>query len=381
MRPLVAVAADPATLVPALRAALDGTGPAILPLAQGGTPDVSPTTVPRSVALVVRTSGSSGAPKSVALSAGALLASAAATAGVIGAPGSWVLALPGHYIAGAQVIVRGLLEAALVAGGEPQPMPDGPFTAAGFAAAVAQLPSGSRRFSALVPAQVHRLVEAAESGDRDVRDALVALDAVLVGGGRLDPAIADRAAAAGLPLIRTYGASETAGGCVYDGVPLAGVEVRVVDGEVQVSGPTIAEGYLGDPARTAERFRNERGRRWYRTGDAGTWDGVRLSITGRLDDVLITGGEKVSLGLVEQVVQTLPGLTTAVVVRAPDAEWGEVPVLVTDVDADLALVRDAVAAGLSRAAAPRRILRLDAIPLLPSGKPDRVRLTALAASR
>ena len=107
-------------------------------------------------------------------------------------------------------------------------------------------------------------------------------------------------------------------------------------------GPVLAEGYLGDADRTADRFISEPGRRWYRTGDAGVWDGSRLAIAGRLDDVLITGGEKVSLGLVEQVVQELPGLAEAVVVRAPSAEWGEVPVVVTTADADLATVRAAV---------------------------------------
>ena len=376
MRTLAAVAADPATLTPALRAALDGSGPAVLPRADGSPPpDGIPATVPLAVALVVRTSGSSGVPKAVALSAAALLASAAATEGALGGPGEWVLALPGHYIAGAQVIVR-----ALTAGGEPHPLPPGPFTAAAFTATVAALPSDRRRYAALVPTQVHRLVEAAEAGHTGVRGALRTLDAVLVGGGRIAPDLADRAAAVGVRLVRTYGSSETAGGCVYDGVPLAGVAVRIVDGEVQLAGPTLAEGYLGDPDRTADRFRVEPGRRWYRTGDAGTWDGTRLAITGRLDDVLISGGEKVSLGLVEQAVQALPSLADAVVVRAPDEQWGEVPVVVTTADVELAAVRDAVAGRLGRAAAPHRIIRLASIPLLATGKPDRVGLTAIAAA-
>jgi O-succinylbenzoic acid--CoA ligase len=373
VRDLVAVPADPGHLIPALRAALDGTGPAVLPL-EGAAPEGLPARVPLPVALVVRTSGSSGAPKSVAVSAGALLASAAATESVLGGPGGWVLALPGHYIAGAQVIVR-----AIAAGGEPHSIADGPFTAAAFAEAVRALPVERRRYSALVPTQVHRLVESAEAGEQGIREALRGLDAVLVGGARIAPALLDRAAAAGLRLVRTYGASETAGGCVYDGVPLAGVEVRVVDGEVQLSGPVLAEGYLGDPERTEERFLAEPGRRWYRTGDAGSWEGGRLQIAGRLDDVLITGGEKVSLGLVEQAVQALPGLGEAVVVRAEDPEWGEVPVVVTTAEVDLAVVRAAITDRLGRAAAPRRVLRVAALPLLASGKVDRLRLAALAA--
>ncbi|MGN6445795.1 AMP-binding protein [Amnibacterium sp.] len=374
MRDLAPVPDDPATLVPAVRAALDGTGPAVLPLAPGDAPDGVQERVPLPVAVVVRTSGTSGVPKAVALSAGALLASAAATESALGGPGEWVLALPGHYIAGVQVIVR-----ALTAGTEPVPLPAGRFTASVFAEAVLGLPVDRRRYTALVPTQLHRLVEAAEAGDHRVREAVRALDAVLIGGARLSADLAERADAAGIRVRRTYGASETAGGCVYDGVPLAGVEVRVHEGEVQLSGPVLAEGYLGDPERTAATFLEEPGRRWYRTGDAGEWDGERLTVTGRLDDVVITGGEKVSLGLVERAVQALPGMGDALVVRGSDPEWGDVPVVITTADADLDRLRDAVGRRLGRVAAPRRLVVVPVIPLLASGKPDRRALAALAA--
>jgi O-succinylbenzoic acid--CoA ligase len=374
MRDLVVVPDDPGHLIPALRAALDGTGPAVVPVPPDADTRGLPTRVPLPVALVVRTSGTSGVPKSVALSAGALLASAAATEGTLGGPGEWVLALPGHYIAGVQVIVR-----AIAAGTEPVALAAGPFSASGFAEAVLALPQDRRRYTALVPTQLHRVVEAAEAGDHRVREAIHALDAVLIGGGRLPADLAERSDAAGVPVRRTYGASETAGGCVYDGVPLAGVEVRIVDGEVQLSGQTLAEGYLGHPERTGTTFLREPGRRWYRTGDAGEWDGAHLSIVGRLDDVVITGGEKVSLGLVERAVQTFPGLGAALVVRGTDSEWGDVPVVITTVPADLAALRDAVGAQLGRVAAPRRIVVVPEIPLLASGKPDRRALAALAA--
>jgi O-succinylbenzoic acid--CoA ligase len=375
MRDLAVVPDSPDRLIPALRAALDGTGPAVLPIAAGTEPADVPARVPLPVAVVVRTSGTSGSPKSVAVSAGALLASAAATESALGGPGEWVLALPGHYIAGVQVIVR-----AIAAETEPLPVPPGPFTAGAFAASVLALRPERRRYTALVPTQLHRVVEAVEAGDADVRGAVRALDAVLIGGGRLSVDLAARAEAAGVPVRRTYGASETAGGCVYDGVPLAGVEVRIVAGEVQLAGPTLAEGYLGEPDRTAAAFLREPGRRWYRTGDAGEWDGEHLSISGRLDDVIVTGGEKVSLGLVERAVQTLPGLGDALVVRAAHPEWGDVPVVIATADADLAAVREAVGAALGRPAAPRRIVVVPEIPLLPSGKPDRRALAALAAS-
>lgn len=374
MRDLVVVPDDPAHLIPALRAALDGSGPAVRPVPSGAVAAHLVERAPLPVAVVVTTSGTSGLPKSVALSAGALLASAAATESTLGGPGEWVLALPGHYIAGVQVIVR-----AIAAGSEPLALAPGPFGAGAFADAVLALPPERRRYTALVPTQLHRIVEAAEAGDHHVREAIHALDAVLIGGGRLPADLAERSDAVGVPVRRTYGASETAGGCVYDGVPLAGVGVRIVDGEVQLSGPTLAEGYLGDPERTAATFLREPGRRWYRTGDAGEWDGERLSIVGRLDDVVITGGEKVSLGLVERAVQAIPGLGAALVVRGTDPEWGDVPVVITTVAAELDAVRDAVGERLGRIAAPRRIVVVTEIPLLASGKPDRRALAALAA--
>lgn len=377
MRSLEAVAAEPvADLVVALRAALDGSGPAVLPIPSGAPmPSGLPEKVPVATALVLATSGSSGSPKLVALRAAALLASAAATEGALGGPGGWVLALPGHYIAGVQVIVR-----ALAAEGEPVLLPPGSFDTGAFAAAVGSLPANRPRYSAVVPTQLHRLVTAAEEGDRDVARALRSLDALLVGGGRLSAVLAERADAARVPVVRTYGSSETAGGCVYDGVPLAGVSVRVQDGEVQLAGPMLADGYLGEPERTAAAFLEEPAQRWYRTGDTGTWDGERLQVTGRLDDVIVSGGEKVSLGLVEATVRDRPGLGDAVVVRAGDPEWGEVPVVLTTAeDADLAELRRAITSRLGRAAAPRRLIVVDEIPMLASGKPDRIRLTALAA--
>src|SRR4051812_23722775 len=202
MRPLQVVPADPVPdLVVALRAALDGSGPAVLPLAPGtGAPERLPREVPVATALVIATSGSSGAPKLVALRSAALLASAAATEGVLGGPGGWVLALPGHYIAGVQVIVR-----ALAAEGEPVLPPPGPFEASAFADAVRALPPNRPRYSAVVPTQLHRLVAAVEDGNREVARAVRSLDALLVGGGRMDAVLAARAEAAGVPVVRTYG--------------------------------------------------------------------------------------------------------------------------------------------------------------------------------
>jgi O-succinylbenzoic acid--CoA ligase len=152
---------------------------------------------------------------------------------------------------------------------------------------------------------------------------------------------------------------------------------------LELSGPTLASGYLGDPERTADVFVVDAdGTRWYRTGDLGevAEDG-RVTVLGRADNVIISGGEKVLLDAVERHARTLPGLGDAVVVAADDAQWGQVPVLVVPraADASLADIRTSTAAALGRAAAPARLLVVDEIPHLASGKPDRLALAQLAA--
>jgi O-succinylbenzoic acid--CoA ligase len=155
--------------------------------------------------------------------------------------------------------------------------------------------------------------------------------------------------------------------------------VRVEDGEVWLGGPTLAEGYLDDPELTADRFVVADGAHWFRTADAGSWDGERLTVTGRHDDVIVSGGVKVSLGAVERALREQPGFGDAVVVAAADARWGEVPVAITASPADAADAIAAVGAALGHPARPARVIRLDALPLLPSGKVDRAALAALAA--
>jgi len=361
-----------------LRAALGG-GDAIL-VAQdraavgAGPVDDLPATVEQRIALVVETSGSTGRPKRVALSADALLANAAASESALGGPGQWVLALPTHYIAGLNVLTR-----SLTAETEPVAVPSGQgghFSAESFLDAAGRM-SHPTRFTALVPAQLATLLD-----DARASAALAGFAAVLVGGQATPRALFDRAKHAGIRVRRSYGSSETSGGCVYDGVPIGSTTVKVVDGEVWLGGPSLAEGYLGDHELTAERFVDEGGVRWFRTADGGELssgpDGVRLSVTGRRDEVLISGGVKVALAVVERVLRELPGFGDAVVVAAPDERWGEVPVAVTagtGGDADAAAA--AIAAELGVAARPARFVRLEALPLLPSGKVDRLAVRAI----
>ncbi|MFT7764405.1 AMP-binding protein [Clavibacter tessellarius] len=389
MRRLERLTASGADVVPLLRAALAGDGPALLarpvdaPVAAGDPPP--PADVERRVALVVETSGTTSRPKRVALSSDALLASAAASQAALGAPGQWILALPTHYIAGLQVLVR-----SIAAGTAPAVLAPGSFDPRAFADLAASLDARVARYTSLVPTQLHRLVEAAEGGAagddaRRVRDAVRRLDAILVGGQATPPHLVDRAAALGWRVVRTYGSSETAGGCVYDGVPVATAEVAVVDGQVELAGPMLAEGYLGDPGATDAAFGEHDGRRWYRTGDGGDLvDGV-LRITGRLDDVVISGGEKLRLAAVEEAVRSLEDgdarLGEAVAVPGEHAGWGQRPVVFVPgaVDPQLAEgVRRELAARLGRVAGSTAVRGIPEMPTLPSGKPDRRALRALA---
>ncbi len=364
---------DPRACLDALRDALDGRGPAVL-FRGGGTNPVhtAPLEVERRIALVVETSGTTGRPKRVALSADAVLASAAATESALGGPGQWLLALPVQYIAGSNVLAR-----SLSAGTTPVTVPPGRMTSTRVVEAVAAM-DDPVRYTALVPAQLGRLVDEAEADD-DLRRALAGFERILVGGQATPAALIDRATALGWRLTRTYGSSETCGGVVYDGEPIGQAEVRIVDGRVELGGPMLAEYYLGDPERTQRTFVEHDGQRWYRTDDAGELvDGV-LRVLGRLDDTIVTGGLKVRLGDVERVVRELPSLADAVVVGGHHPEWGEVPVVVTTQRPTLAEVRSAVGAQLAPEARPDRILTVDALPLLPSGKPDRLAIAALVA--
>lgn len=374
----------PRDVLRALRAALDGAGPALLLGGVTGGSDAPPTSgvveTPPGTAAVITTSGSTGHPKSVVLSRSALIASASATAERIG-EGRWMLALAPTYVAGLQVLVRGLL-----AGHEPAVL-SGSFSAAAFAAVAGSMRSsvGGERvpmYTSLVPAQLTDLLDAAET-DAAVAASLRGFDAILIGGQALPVTVRERAADAGARIVRTYGSSETSGGCVYDGVPLPGVSLRVDDGEIRIGGPMLADGYLGDPERTASAFvRDDTGSRWYRTGDAGVVDDGVLQVTGRIDNVIVSGGVNVSLDRVERIARDLPGLESAVVVPVTDERWGAASVLVVSSAAlggraperVLREVRDAIADRAGKPARPARIVVLDAVPALASGKPDRAAL-------
>lgn len=325
--------------------------------------------------VVLATSGSTGTQKWVQLSAAALSASAAATHARLGGPGRWLLALPTQHVAGLQVLVR-----AALAGDQPTILDlRGGFDPAVFSAATQRLASAAgRRYTALVPTQLARLL------DTDP-EPLAGLDAVLLGGAASPEQLLRRARAAGVPVVTTYGMTETAGGCVYDGWPLDGTHVRLNGngGTIELAGPTLATGYLDAPEDTARAFRDG----WFRSCDLGRFDPQgRLQVLGRADDLIVTGGLNVAPAEVEAVLTGLPGVAAACVVGLPDPEWGErVTAVVIPADPgrppDPEALRTAAHRLLTGAQLPKEFILFDALPVRGVGKPDRGAVRAMLTAR
>jgi o-succinylbenzoate---CoA ligase len=363
----------------ALQAMLAG-GEAVAPLGPG---QAIPPRDPGPGQVVLSTSGSTGQPKWVQLSAAALSSSAAAAHARLGGPGRWLLALPAWHVAGLQVLVRAALA------GTPPAVLDlrGGFDPAGFGAAAQRLAAKGLAseagwcYTALVPTQLARLL------DTDPHP-LAGFDAVLLGGAAAPDELLRRARAAGVPVVITYGMTETAGGCVYDGWPLEGVQVRVNGtdagtGSVELAGPMLATGYLDAPQETTVAFRDG----WFRTSDLGRLDGQgRLRVLGRTDDVIVTGGLNVAPAEVEAVLSGLPGIAAACVVGLPDPDWGErVTAVVIPTDParppDPGALQVAARRLLTGAQAPKEIVLFDALPLRGIGKPDRRAVRTMLAAR
>ena len=375
----VDVGKNPLALWEPLRRALDGDGPAVLPTV--GPRDNAELTGPLDpgedvsgdpTALVVATSGSTGKPKGVLLSAGALLASAAATHRWLGSRGTWLLATSPLYIGGIQVLVRSML-----AGTEPGVMDRaGGFRPEPFAeAARSVLAIPGCHYTALVPTQLARLLDAGG----DALEAACGFDGIVLGGAATPVALRRRAVEAGVRVVAAYGMSETASGCVYDGTPLEDVRVRLgAAGRIELSGPVLARGYRHQPRLTAASFVDG----WFRTSDLGRLDANgRLEVIGRADDVINTGGVKVIAAEVERVLLDQPGVAQACVVGVPDQEWGELvgAAIVPDAAAapNLSELRAAVRAALGAPAVPKRFLLLEQLPPRGPGKADRERIRAL----
>ncbi len=389
--------------------------------------DAESAEVAEPIALVVGTSGSTGTPKRTALTARALAASAAATenffAGNADSASQWLLALPAHYIAGAQVLARSVLAGTspVIARSVTEPVHFSPEV---FLQAVEQM-SSARRFISLVPTQLHKLLESADADPRlgaEIHEALGSFTGILLGGAPTSADLLAAASALGLNTVTTYGSAETAGGCVYSGSVLPGVRVELVPeegmptvpniegkpaqvGRIWISGAHLASGYIGDTVRTAEHFFTAAdGTRWYRTDDYGLLSPVavpdssencseqRLQVLGRSDDVLISGGVKISARAVATVLEEHPAVREACVVGLPDARWGTaiaaavtlVPSATTSAENGAALTEELCALLRARCteklgapAAPKQLSILPDFPLTSTGKPDRAEIYSI----
>lgn len=375
---------------------VDGAGPALLPVPASDTarrrilvdalrPDDAPASGGRSpehdaastplaplgedTALVVATSGSTGTPKGAMLSASALHASAVATEDRLAGPGRWLLALPAHHIAGLQVVLRSLL-----AGAEPHVLD----VSAGFdplslpgAVRSLEASAGDRPlYTSLIPGQLRKVLDHPSDGPAA---SLARFHTVLLGGAAAAPELLERAATAGINVVRTYGSSETAGGCVYDGVPLAGTEVEIDDdSRVWLGGPTVAGGYRNAPGH--EAFSRPG---WFRTEDAGSFaDDGALRILGRLDTAVSVGGLTIVPQVVEAALAAHPAISEAVVVGVPDTRLGHrlaaaiIPAASATVPPPAEL-SSWVREQLGRHAAPATYDVMGEWPLLANGKVDR----------
>ncbi len=298
-------------------------------------------------ALVIPTSGSSGQPRLVELSRAAVEAAVSASLLALdaGAGEGWVSCLPLAHIGGLLVVLRALL------GGAPLLFrPTGELE-----------PVGGYPFISIVPTQLARALDAGVE--------LGGYRAMVVGGGGMERTLEERAAARGVRCVVTYGLTQSCGGVVYDGLPLPGMAIRIsAAGEVQLGGPTLLTGYRDGAGAglTADG--------WLPTGDAG-WldDGERLHLHGRLDDLIVTGGENVWPREVETVLRSHPDVADCAVFGRPDPTWGQrVVAAVVPVDRGmpptLEAIRDHVGAVLGRHPAPREMIIVEELPHTALGK-------------
>lgn len=403
LRPCVGLEIPPGpagleALIPALVAAMDGTGPAVGLLPGSGSVEyrsmmaaaVDPgVPVPAGVAVVAATSGSTGDPAGVLLPESSLRSAAHAFADRSGHPGGhrWVAALPLHHAGGLMVAVR-----SVVAGTTPVPVASlggaEPFSVPAFAAATAQAVerSGHDR-RPLAVSLVPSMLALVDSAGADGWDLLAEYDAVLVGGAAAPRALVDRLLFAGVHVFTSYGMTETCGGAVVDGRPLPGVTVDVEPaGRLVIGGPTVALGYRD--GRDPDRWSTDpEGHRRFHTDDLGRVgpDG-QVVVEGRADDVVQVAGASVSIGAVRAVLTADAAVVVAEVVALPDHQWGArlvaavVPTPAAEPTAGfVADLADRVERTLGRAARPRAIHVVDSLPTLESGKVDRRAVLAWAS--
>jgi O-succinylbenzoic acid--CoA ligase len=345
----------------ALRRVLEALRPSVVVEEAGSSSSLSGSLpVEDGDALVVTTSGTTGKPKGVVLTHAAVEASARATSARLGVDPSrdrWLACLPLAHVGGLSVVTRAVVT------GTPVEIQPG-FSVEGALAAARER---SATLVSLVPAALARL------GPEGA-----ALFRAVVLGGQQPPA--DRPANA----VATYGMTETGSGVVYDGVALEGVEVKVVDGEIWLRCPMLLRCYRdGTDPRTPDG--------WFPTGDAGSLDASEsLAVHGRLDDVVISGGENIWPVQVEEVLRSHPEVLEVAVGGSPDPVWGTrlvAYVVVSPAGHDLdparllAELRELVGAQIAPFAGPRELVVVPGLPRTAIGKVSRSGLAGLEGRR
>ncbi len=382
--------------------ALDGSGPAIAPMADSPEFIVSQTLAAlrpsdpdyplesNDIAIVSATSGSTGTPKGVLLSQQALAASATAFGNRFGTNNRWVVSMPAHRIAGIMVLVRSWFHNSPF---EIDPSVGGarPFEAATFAATTmravrASNSDGRALMVSLVPTQIARLLESGSVGI----EALQSYDLVLSGAAATPQPMLNKMRELGIKVSVSYGMTETCGGCVFDGRPLDGVNISlgtqddVEPGRVTISGSVTASGYRLRPDLDALSFISGQ----VQTHDVGKLDSSGLlHILGRLDDVVTVGGVNVALSAVESLIRHHPAIEDVAVIDLQDELWGSIPIAyvvtrnhISDTANLISEIQSTIRDQISRAAVPRTVQFVTSLPMLDSGKIDRISLRMQAAN-
>ena len=316
-----------------ITAALVGDGPTL------GFGEISSELAPSYAAVAIGTSGTTGTSKEVLLTSTALISSARASNTFIGAkPGqTWSLLLPLTHVAAVNVIVR-----SMELGTTPIDLRDfhGDYPRANY--------------TAIVPTQLFRAL----NGDQRLLDHLKSANAVLVGGAALSSSLRNQAELAGIKVVTTYGMTETCGGCVYDGTALDGVEIEIRKGRICIKGSVLAASIALNNG-------------WFETNDLGHYDNQQLVVTGRADDVIISGGENLSLNAVENSLSVAFPTTLFAAFSVEDLQWGQslhIAVVGAISDDEIAMHLEK---NLGHFAKPKGIHHMTSLPLLSIGKIDR----------
>jgi O-succinylbenzoic acid--CoA ligase len=319
-----------------ITAALAGNGPTL------GFGEVSSEFGPSQAAVVIGTSGTTGAPKEIFLSSHALVASARASNAFVGAKlgDTWSLLLPLTHVAAVNVFVRAFELGTI------------PVDLRNHSGEYPRV-----NFTAIVPTQLFRAL----NGDDQLLKHLQGAQKVLVGGAALSSAIRNQATAAGISVVTTYGMSETSGGCVYNGEILEGAEVEVRGGSIFIRGSVLA-------------LNLELSDGWFETNDLGEFVDEKLVVIGRSDDVIISGGENLSLNSVENILnQSFPN-TQFAAFSVEDPQWGQTLHIAVVGEADSGSISSVLEEKVGAFAKPKGIHSLNSLPLLGIGKVDRKRL-------